>query len=143
MDLRKSLVVLAAGVVIVLAVASLATPAKTANAAVTDVQGVLITMGCDGESVFGTDFDFTVTADGELTVGFSTDPDVLVMPNGTEPGNVERIEGTTSFREPDPDDPALSDVVYEVSEVGSGQYVVTSLIACDYEEMHDRTGYRP
>lgn len=137
------LVIASLGVAIGLAIASLSTSGPTAMAAVRDVQGVSVRMCSEGVQIYGTDFGWMFSAEREPLFEVSKDPDQLVMLDGTRIEDIEKIEGTDSFREPNRADPTRADVVYEVRQVRPGEYAVVSVIACDYDTMHQRTGYQP
>lgn len=141
--LLRRMAVLAAGVFSGLVVALLASSGPIAEAAVRDVQGVPVRLCSEGENVYGSDFGLMFSAEGEPLFEVSKDPDQLVMLDGTRIENVEKIAGTDSFREPNSADPTRADVVYEVVEIRPGEFAVTSVFACDYDTLNDRTGYQP
>ena len=138
----RSMTVLAAGTVAGLVVVSVASSGTVAGA-IRDVQGVPVKLCSEGDNVYGSDFEWMFSAEGEPLFEFSTNPDQLVMLDGTKIDRVEKIPGTNSFREPNAADPTRADVVYEVLEIRPGEFAVSSVLACDYDTLKDRTGYQP
>jgi hypothetical protein len=125
------------------AAAGLGDGASTASAEAVNVQGTTVRFCDAGESTYGTDFLFLFSADGQPLFSVSSDPDKPVLPDGSSVSGVHRIPGTNSFFLPEPKHRSGAQAVYTVEEIIPGGYVVTSVMACDYGMLHDRSGYKP
>jgi len=121
-------------------------PAPANAATITHVQGVSMELCDEGEKVYGSDIDYGVTPDGRVQGGVSHDPNKLVLPDGATVTEAIRIGGTTSWYIPKPNNPDRADVLFIVTELRDrelgifGQYVVTSVMACDYRYIKRITG---
>jgi len=138
------------GLCVLAVVAALVSTRPAADAAtITDVQGVPMEVCDKGENVYSSDVEHWVDADGTLGGASSDDPNRLVLPDGGGVAGATRIEGTISWYLPKPGNPDRAEAVYFVNQLGNdpdfapavrGQYVVGSVMACDYRYIKRITG---